>query len=180
MIIGKKQIILTGLTLLLGIAVYVSYIGSVNNGVKTGDELLGDKGNYGEAQFVGKTGVDDSVNSDNDEFFAQARIDKKKSRDQAVEVLQSVYGGGDLTQEQLAVISQDTQKLGSLIESETKIENMLKAQGFTDVLCYLNGESANIIVKVDTLEKAQAAQIKSAILSEVEVSAENITIVEVK
>ena len=45
---------------------------------------------------------------------------------------------------------------------------------------YLSDNSANIIVKSSGLDTAQAAQIKSALLSEVEVAGENITIVEVQ
>ena len=67
-----------------------------------------------------------------------------------------------------------------LMEAENKIETTLKAQGFEDVLCYLSDNSANIIVKSSGLDTAQAAQIKSALLSEVEVAGENITIVEVQ
>ena len=85
-----------------------------------------------------------------------------------------------MTKDELAVVAQDAQQLTDLMEAENKIETTLKAQGFEDVLCYLSDNSANIIVKSHGLDTAQAAQIKSALLSEVEVAGENITIVEVQ
>ena len=57
---------------------------------------------------------------------------------------------------------------------------LLRAQGFEDALCYLSGDTANIIVKTDGLDAAQAAVIKNTLLSEVEVSGDAITIVEVR
>ena len=77
------------------------------------------------------------------------------------------------------MVAGDAVKMSSLIESENKIESLLKAQGFEDALCYLNGTSANIIVKTDGLDAAGAAKIKSTLLSEVEVAGDCITIVEV-
>ena len=94
-------------------------------------------------------------------------------------MLQSMYQGGDLTQEELSVVAVDATKLGGYIESETKIESLLKAQGFEDALCYLSDGNANIIVKTDGLDAAGAAKIKSTLLSEVELSNDQITIVEV-
>ena len=114
-----------------------------------------------------------------DEYFAKARIDRQASREEAKETLKSIYGGGDMTKDELAVVAQDAEQLTDLMEAENKIETTLKAQGFEDVLCYLSDKSANIIVKSQGLDNAQAAQIKSALLSEVEIANENITIVEV-
>ena len=85
-----------------------------------------------------------------------------------------------MTKDELAVVAQDAQQLTDLMEAENKIETTLKAQGFEDVLCYLSDNSANIIVKWQGLDIAQAAQIKNALLAEVEVAGENITIVEVQ
>lgn len=197
MIIGKKQIVIAGLTLILGVAVYVNFA----TGTKvTKDEPVGgasDSNNYGDVQFVSGGGseqaasavegsneqqqavLDMSDSSSTDAYFAQARLDKEASRAEAVEVLQSLYLSGDSTQTELAVMAESAAQLSSYIESESKIENMLKAQGFEDVLCYLSDNKASIIVKTSGLDTAQAAQIKNALLSEVTVSNENITIVEI-
>lgn len=84
----------------------------------------------------------------------RARLDKQSSREEAAEVLQSMYQGGDLTKDELAAVEVDAMKMGGYIESENKIESMLKAQGFEDALCYLSDSSANIIVKTPGLDAA--------------------------
>ncbi len=182
LIIGKKQIIMAGLAVLLGVAVYANYLHSTSE-VNIADNSVA-SGNYGDVQFVssdisGKTEINVSSTA-SDEYFAQARLDKQQSRDEAVEVLQSFYFGGDSTEEELAVIAQDVIEVGNYIETETKVENLLKAQGFTEALCYLSDTSANVIVKTTGLDSAQAAQIKSTLLGEIAVPVENITILEVK
>lgn len=172
LILGKKQLVVAGLTVLLGAAVAVNFM------VAGKGEQLAEKPaapvstNYGEAAYVSSSG-------DCDAYFAQARLDKQNSRDEAAEVLASMYQGGDLTADELTMVAGDAVKMSSLIESENKIESLLKAQGFEDALCYLNGTSANIIVKTSGLDAAGAAKIKSALLSEVEVAGDCITIVEV-
>lgn len=174
LIIGKKQLVIAGLTVLLGAAVAVNF--AMNNSAKKdlvqpAAEVSGT--NYGEAELVS------SDLSDSEAYFAQARLDKQASRDEAAEVLRTMYQGGDLTTDELSMVADDAVQLSSLIESENKIETLLKAQGFEDVLCYLGDDTANIIVKTSALDPAGAAKIKSTLLSEYEVSSDGITIVEV-
>ncbi len=174
LIIGKKQLAVAGLTVLLGTAVAVNFaVGSTAKQDITEPAAQTSGTNYGEAQLV-------SANADSSAYFAQARIDKQASRDEAAEVLASMYQGGDLTADELSLVADDALELSALIESENTIESMLKAQGFTEALCYLSDNSANIIVQTDGLDAAGAAKIKSTLLSEYEVSSDAITIVEVR
>ena len=172
-ILGKKQLVAAGLTVLLGTAVAVNFIYSGGKDKKLTEPAAEVSGTtYGEADLVS---VDKSGEAaDSSAYFAQARLDK-----QAAEVLQSMYQGGDLTKDELAAVEVDAMKMGGYIESENKIESMLKAQGFEDALCYLSDSSANIIVKTPGLDAAGAAKIKSTLLSEAEFTNDQITIVEV-
>lgn len=177
-ILGKKQLVAAGLTVLLGTAVAVNFIYSGGKDKKLTEPTAEVSGTtYGEADLVS---VDKSGEAaDSSAYFAQARLDKQSSREEAAEVLQSMYQGGDLTKDELAAVEVDAMKMGGYIESENKIESMLKAQGFEDALCYLSDSSANIIVKTPGLDAAGAAKIKSTLLSEAEFTNDQITIVEV-
>ena len=173
LIIGKKQIVIASLTVLLGAAVAVNFIWSGAKGRELAEPSTEVSGTYGEAAYV-------SDNTDSSAYFAQARLVKQASRDEAAEVLASMYQGGDLTADELGMVADDALNLSGIIESENKIETLLKAQGFDDALCYLSDSGANIIVKTEGLDAAGAAKINSTLLSEVEVSNDKITIVEVK
>lgn len=171
LIIGKKQIILAGMTLLLGAAVYANYAVSSSEGIKTTKVVDSKTINYGEAELV-------SSQNTGDDYFAQARIDKMKSRGEAVETLKAIMNGGDATEEEKSVASEQAANVTSLIETESKVEDLIKAQGFEDCVVYLDGASANIVVRSDGLDNNEAAQIKDILLSEVNVANENIRIVE--
>lgn len=171
LILGKKQLLAAGLTVLLGAAVAVNFI-VADKDKKITQPTAPVSDSYGEPKLVS----DDSGTA---AYFAQARLDRQTTREQAAEVLQTMYGGGDLTEDELSVVAVDAVKLGGYIESENKIETMLKAQGFEDALCYLSGDSANIIVKTEGLDAVGAAKIKNTLLSEVEIPNDRITIVEV-
>lgn len=194
-IIGKKQIILTCMTLMLGIAVYVNYALSdkslieretkvVNGELSSMSEEDATEGadsensqqaeaeNYGESQFVNGEGSED--------FFAQARLERMTNRDEAVQTLQTIMGGGDITEDEMVTNALQAVEVSKLIESEGNIETLIKAQGIDDCVVYLDGESAKVVVKSGGLEKSQAAAIKDIILGEVTIPVENIRIFEVK
>ncbi|MDR2531811.1 MAG: SpoIIIAH-like family protein [Oscillospiraceae bacterium] len=182
-IIGKRQIIVAGLTLLLGTAIYVNYIYSSANRPDENfvpDSEIAQSGetsgsNYGDAAFVSSNNMSDETRA----YFAQARMDLQESRDEAKEFLQAMYQGGDARGGELEVMARNAERLRGNIESEVKIENLLKAQGFADALVYISDRGVNVIVKTEGLDAASAAVIKNTLLSEVSVAAENITIVEI-
>lgn len=176
-IIGKKQIMLAGMTLVLGTAVYVNYAVSAGGGIKSTGKVENKNIHYGEAQLVS---ADENADRSTDDYFAQARMDRTTSRDKAVETLKNIMGGGDSSPEEQEQAAAEAAAMTSLIEKESKVENLIKAAGFTDCVVYLDGQNANIVVKTDEgLIQTEAAQIKDILLSEVSVEAENIRIFDV-
>ncbi|WP_298483873.1 SpoIIIAH-like family protein [uncultured Ruminococcus sp.] len=215
LIIGKKQIILSCLTLMLAIAVYVNYAMS-DGKLKTAEVQSNDGITYGDTAFVNAQADDVSekddaeaaedstdassatadasstaANAENvasdleaagsaENYFAQARLERTASRDESVATLQSILGGGDRTEDELVTDAIAAVETSKLIESESTIESLIKAQGYPDCIVYLDGESAKVVVQTEGLDAAQAAAIKDIILGEVSISAENIRIFEVK
>ncbi|MCD7740901.1 MAG: SpoIIIAH-like family protein [Ruminococcus sp.] len=174
-VIGKRQIMLAGMTLVLGTAVYVNYAMSSGSSIKAADKVDTKSVNYGDAQLVA------AAETDSEDYFAQARIDRTTSRDEAIETLQTIMNGGDSSPEEQEAASEEAATMTGLIEKESKIENLVKAAGFSDCVVYLDGENANIVVKSDGgLIESEAAQIKDILLSEVDVANENIRIYDVE
>ena len=172
-IIGKKTIILACLTLVLGVAIYLNYAFTAGKDLQTANAANSNTGgNYGDAEYVNGDKTKD--------YFAQARLDKISKRDEAVQTLQTLLGGGDITADEKATMTQDAVNISKLVETEGVVENLIKAQGFSDCVVYLDGKSANVVVKSEGLVPSEAAQIKQIILNQVTVPAENITIFEVK
>ncbi len=177
LIIGKKQILLAGMTLVLGLAIYINYAYSSSGGkIKATDVVKNQSVNYGESQLVSK---DTTAQGD---YFAKARIDRTTSRDEAIQTLKTIIGGGDATEEERKTASQQAQTMTGLMETESKVESLVKAAGFKDCVVYLDGKNANVVVKTDAkdgLLASEAAKIKDILLSEVSVPNENIRIFDV-
>ena len=197
-IIGKRQIILSCLSVMLAVAVYINY--SLTQSDLTAatptSELTAEQEHYGDTEFVNAeaqesqsvqetaadAAQDDTAQADaaSEDFFARARLEKTTNRDQAVQTLQMIMGGGDLTEDEIITTALNAVEVSNLIECEGNIESMIKSQGFADCVVYLDGESAKVVVKSDGLEASDAALIKDIILGEVSISSENIRIFEVK
>ena len=98
LIIGKKHIIMTCLTLMLAVAVYINYAAapkiSGEEKKKSDDNYMSvsENINYGETELV-NGGAEGDLTAD---YFAQARLDKMNNRDEAVQTLQSIIGGAIL------------------------------------------------------------------------------------
>lgn len=196
-VIGKKQIILAALVVLLGGAVYVNYLyadkgddylvtdvlnqtsqtestaetgGEVASAATDGERLEGK--NYGDAQLVGG-----EVTAS--EYFEKAQLERTKARDEAVETVKSVLENSDASAEEVAEATSQIVEISQQIEDESKIENLIKAKGFAECVVYLDGETANVVVQTSGLKVEEAAQIKNIVLSQKDIKAENITIQEV-
>ncbi len=192
-IIGKRQIILSCLTAMLAIAVYINYSLAQGQQVTPVTELT-EQSRFGDTEFVSAAPAaqepakeaaaePEEVRSEADpsaDYFAQARLQKTVSRDEAVQTLQSIMGGGDITGEEAVTTALDAVQLSARIESEGRIESLIRAQGFEDCVVYLDGDTAKVVVRTPGLEAADAAVIKDLILGEVSVTPENIRIFEVK
>lgn len=192
LIIGKKQIILACLTMILGIAVYVNYILADSDGlvspsditkVEESTETAEDNENYGDTKFVNIDGVNSSEEqsieeTSSDDYFAQARLDRLTSRDNAIQTIQMAIGGGDLTEDEMVTKALEAVSISQLSESENTIETLIKATGIEDCIVYLETDSAKIVVKSTGLTPQQVASIKEILDSEISIPAENIKIME--
>lgn len=212
-IVGKKQIILACLTLILGVAVYINYAVTPSDNLtpkasQSLEAIGGDEKteNYGDTKFVNgedmtqnkaedntaennvsKAGniieeqqVDEQGDMSAEEYFSQARLEKMTSHDNAVQTLQTIMGGGDLTEDEMVSKALEAVKLSKLIESEGNIESLVKSKGYEDCVVYLDGTNAKVVLKTEGLDAGEAASIKDIILSEVSVAPENIRIFEVR
>lgn len=187
LIIGKKQIILACLTMILAIAVYVNYILADGNGLVSIDDVAevnrltqSDTKNYGDTEYVNvdANGSNSSAEVEADDYFAQARLDRLTSRDNAIQTIQTAIGGGDLTNDEMVTKALEAVSISQLSESENTIETLVKALNISDCIAYLENDSAKIVVKSDGLNAQQVASIKEIILSEITIPAENIKIIE--
>ena len=181
MIVGKKQIVLSVLVLAFGVAVYLNYQYSQvgGNEFPITDAANASAGAEGELVAEGEEDLEETYG---EAYFAEAKLSRSQSRDEAVEALASMLGEADLDSSQKAELALEAAALAKSIETEGKIENLIKAKGFDECMVYYDTEKADIIVKssADGLSDEQVAQIHDAVIGETNLLSENIRIVEVK
>ena len=177
MIIGKRQIILAALVLGLGIAVYLNWQYTSSPIELPVTHMIEEDATYGEAQYVDSTDIAEA--DEGEIFFVEAKMSRQRARDEAAESLAAMLQDADIGAEQKVELAMRAADLAASIEIEGKIENMIKAKGFSDVMVYYDTRNCDVIVKTDGLLVQEAAQIKDIILRETDMPAENISIIEI-
>ncbi|MEA5011682.1 MAG: SpoIIIAH-like family protein [Angelakisella sp.] len=173
MILSKRHIILSALILALSIAVYLNW-----EYVKTNNDFT-DTDKVAVSGEVAGEGAEETA-AYGEAYFAEAKLSRTKSRDEAIEAMKYMLADASLTSEQMAELTAQAATIAKSIETEGKIENLVKAHGFADCMVYLEEDKIDVLVKCDEMTDSEAAQIKDVILGEVDLPSENISIIEIK
>lgn len=175
-IFKKRQLVLALLVACLGGAIYLNYVFETGDGNYELSSMEVSK-NYGESQWVDSPAEDVPLDM---EYFEEAKLNRESTRDEAVQTLKTMLGDSELSVEQQESLTEDARAMAKAIETEGKIENLVKAKGFSQCMAYFDGESVSVVVKSEGLKKEQVAQIKDIVIENSGVPAENISIVEVE
>ena len=126
--------------------------------------------NYGEAHDSGTR------------FFEQARLKREKAHDEAMDTLQKSLKSSSLTAEEKKEYTAQMAAGLEDLNAENEIETLVRAKGFADCLCFLQAGRADLTVMTagEPLTAAQVAQIRDVVMNKSSVTAQNITVVEVK
>ena len=205
-ILGKKQIVLASLVLILGAAVYLNWqfadqsgdldltaqledsaidpASIVPTGVDIGGETEPANGDadgeklLGDAKLVDSQGIDGLSIAD-ESYFAMARLARTRSRDEAIQTIATILDREQLTETDKQEASDRALAITDVIEEESRIENLVKAKGFEECMVYITDTGASVVVKSDGLTQDQATQIKNIVVSEGKIKGENVSITEI-
>lgn len=89
-----------------------------------------------------------------------------------------MFQDSSLSDEQKSQLAVKATGVAEAIETEGKIENMIKAKGFSDCMVYIDGDRVDAIIKTNGLLKEEVAQIKDILIAETGAVEENISITE--
>lgn len=179
MIISKRHIILSALVLALSVAVYLNWEYVNTNGAFLESDKLAVNG-----EMILDNSLDDEdlaqTAAYGEAYFAEAKLSRTKSRDEAMDALKYMLSDANLNSEQLTKLTLQATAIAKNIETEGKIENLIKAKGFAECMVYLESDKIDVLVKCPGMTDAEAAQIKDVILGEVNIPNEKISIIEIK
>lgn len=171
MVFKRKQLVVAVLAVLVGVAGYLNI--SREKTVDTEEDELREtaSGDYlGEAKLVESESVED--------FFARARVDREAGRSKSIETFNSLISNEDTDSETKETAQQGVLALAQNTQTETAIENLIRAKGFEDAVCYINNGLANVVVKAESIDSADAALISEIVSEQSGIESEKIKIVE--
>lgn len=169
--IGKRNLIIMAAVLVIGTAVWLNWM------------LLADNDGYGGYdQTGGMTDVSGGTETDakGDTYFATMQVSRKRARDEALEVLQSVVDSADADEAVKAQALTDINRLALEMTAESNIETLIMAKGFEDCVAVINGDMATIVVKAkgESLLANEIAQINEIVYEQAKIEPVNIKITE--
>ena len=167
-VLKKKQAVLIVLAVLIAAMGYINW--SFNNGEQI-EEVSTNKP-LASIQLV-------ESNMDSD-LFAEIRLDREVSRAESVETLKSMSENEGL--ESVAKENAQNQmiSLAMLTEKEVAAEGLIKAKGYEDAIVYVSDNTAEVIVKAESLSADDVSIISDIVQSKTGISQADIKIMNVK
>ena len=113
---------------------------------------------------------------DVDEYFTSSRLERETMYSQRIENYQDILNNSNVSEVQKKTAQEEITKLNNEQNALMITENLLRTKGLEDVIIFVNGDSINVIVKGDEIEKEEIAQIQNIITRELEADIGNIHI----
>lgn len=116
------------------------------------------------------------------EYFAEARLTRQVSRDEALQLLQTAAAAETASQETIDSAMNAISAMATCSMQEAQIENLLIAKEFSDCVVYIGNESVTVAVPApqEGLSEEAVARITDIICSETSFEASQLSIIEVK
>lgn len=165
LLLGKRQLILAGLVVLLGLAVFVNwyYTGT--------DKQLSPEGAANVTENAEKNGSAEYVNAEavtqtEGDYFASVRMSRNAQRDKSTEELKAVMASAGDSTDTASKASAAIEELANTSSMETNLESLVSAATGSECVAVISEDSVNVIVTPDALNDGNVLKI-SDIVSDV-------------
>ena len=192
----KRNIVVITVLMFVCAAVYLNWSYNKGRKAESSDALIQEaslpSASQGETQNTGlyyqdevQSADDYSVSNEDDyygNYFATARLSRQQARDNAISILQETAGYEGASQNVIDDALGEISVMAAYTMTESQIENILLAKGFTECVVFMGDDSVNVIVPApyEGLSSASVARITDTVTTESGVSADRIKIIEVK
>lgn len=117
-----------------------------------------------------------TTNTKTDDYFDNSKLERDKMYSQMLESYQKILENTSISAEQKAISEQEVAKINQTKNAIMICENLISTKGFEDSVIFVNDTSVNIVVKAETLQPEQIAQIQNIITRELKVDITNVHI----
>ncbi len=170
---ATRSVIVIVAVLLIGLAVYLNYrwfydpVGSMGYGDNNMEDTLGD------SQSAGSSADGEAEKN----YFTSTAISRQQSRDEAIDVLKLVVENEEASETAKKEANEKISQIALDIQNEANIETLVKAKGFEECVAIISDGSASVVVKAETLQANEVAQIFAIVYETTGISPENISVV---
>ncbi len=194
----KRNAVILTVLLFVGAAVYLNW--AYNKSGDSADEALdaaysetdaavtetpsesdgSGAGLYYEDENGGEAGS--ALSQEQQDYFSTARLTRQQARDSALSALQTASQTEAASQETIDEALAAVTAMSGWSNVEAELESMIIAKGFADCVVYISDDGINVLVPSDEvgLSSAAVARIKDVVTSETGMSAQQLTVIEVK
>lgn len=177
----KRNIVIAAVLVFVGAAVYLNWSYNARWGTasaamaKAEDEAMAAAG---EEYLAVSASAGDAVSA----YFAQARLTRQQSRDEAMQMLETACAGADASQD---VIDEAMRRINTMAQwsmAESVMETELLAREFADCVVFAGDEAITVAVPApqEGLDEAAVAQITQTVLANSDYEASQLNILEIK
>lgn len=168
-LIGKRQLLLAGLVIMLGLAVFVNWYYTTNGAPLSPEGAAEDSAQEtGGARF---TGAEEEA-----DYFATVKLERETRLSAALEELEAVRTGAEEGGETSADILAQMTALTVAAKTETDIESLVTAQLGGNCVAVVNVDSVDVIVSRETLNETNVLVISDIVRSVVGDGVENVRV----
>ncbi|MBQ9079788.1 MAG: SpoIIIAH-like family protein [Clostridia bacterium] len=181
--VGKRNLIIAGVVLLIGAAVVLNWVIFANRdsqGFDGYDQSSGMNSSYGDDTTAASADNDTNVtptDTASDSYFSSTQVSRARARDEALEVLQSVVDNAQADDAAKTQALADISQIAKDMESESNIETLIVAKGFEQCVAVISSGKINVVVKAEQLTQSDIAIINEIVYEQAGIVPANINIV---
>ncbi len=175
----KRNIMVVTVLLFVCAAIYLNW--SYNNSWGKADTAMV------EAEDAAMEAAEEAYNETNSlsekasSYFADARLNRQVSRDEALDLLESTAENKDASQETIDSAMKSISAMANYSMQETQLENLLIAKDFADCVVYMTDDAITVAVPApaEGLSEASVARITEMVTSETGYTAAQLNVIEI-
>lgn len=175
----KRNIMVVTVLLFVCAAIYLNW--SYNNSWGKADEAMVKAEDAAMEAAQAAYNETNNLSEKASSYFADARLNRQVSRDEAIDMLENSAVAESASQETIDSAMDAISVMASYSMQETQLENLLIAKDFADCVVYMTDDAVTVAVPApkDGLSEASVAKITETVTSETDYAASQLKVIEI-
>ena len=135
--------------------------------------------NEEQSIVMNETNIDSAVSTSSmttDEYFSSSKLTRDTMYSQMIETYEKILENENISSDQKTIAQTEIKNINDNKNKIMICENLIKTKGIEDSVIFINGDSISVVIRADSLEQAQIAQVQNIINREMQVEISNIHI----